>query len=219
MNQTRFRKVARLEKLAEPHLERRREAESESSGYYRLAFPVLANVSLLTLYGKPKIDEPLLTAWQRCFESDAWQACREEHGGHDEYGRDAGTPFEDLGAERIARYFREHFLPDLPGAGEEEKLGAILERAPPWLLWFTYCDVNAFFLGIQLPDLSSVSRYVRTESSFFNLPDGPFKCDPLPDGVYDKYNVPDHERIKNEEMDMSPRERKRMARLRVTQFS
>ena len=54
---------------------------------------------------------------------------------------------------------------------------------------------------------------------FFILPDGPFKCDLLPDGVYDKFNAPDHETIKNEEMDMSPRERKRRARLRVTQFS
>jgi hypothetical protein len=220
MNQTRFRQVARLENLAEPYLDKRRREAEPLKFLLRSASVVVANVSLLILYGKPKIDEPLLTAWQRCFESDAWQACREEHGGHDEYGSDSATPFVAWGAMQIACYFRKHFLPDLPGAGEKEKLGAIFERAPPWLLWFTYCDVYADVLGIQLPDLSSVSRYARADPNFFFiLPDGPFKCDLLPDGVYDKFNVPDHETIKNKEMDMSPRERKRMARLRVTQFS
>jgi hypothetical protein len=37
----------------------------------------------------------------------------------------------------------------------------IFKTAPPWLLWFTYGDVNARILGIKLPDLSTVNRFIR----------------------------------------------------------
>ena len=63
-------------------------------------------------------------------------------------------------------------MPKLPGADEAEKLDAILERAPPWLLWFTHSDVSASILGLKLPDLSSVNRFERGEWSLFE--DTPF---------------------------------------------
>ena len=51
----------------------------------------------------------------------------------------------------IATYFRAYFIPDLPGADETEKLNAIFEKAPLWLLWFTHCDVYGRILGLKLP--------------------------------------------------------------------
>ena len=76
---------------------------------------------------------------------------REKYGGWDEYGRDdCGDLFVSFGATRIAKYFRKYFLPDLPGADEVEKFSLIFKEAPPWLLWFTYGDVNARILGIKL---------------------------------------------------------------------
>jgi hypothetical protein len=140
MSQIRFRQVARLEKLAQPYLKRRQQSTAEAKALaLKDAFIKVAN--LLILYGEPKIDEPLLNAWERCGESAAWRACQKKHGGFDEYGRETGTPFEWT-AERIAGYFRKYFMPELPGADETEKLDAIMERAPPWLLWFEVARIE-----------------------------------------------------------------------------
>jgi hypothetical protein len=163
MTRARFRQTARLERLAEAYLRPREEADSRFEEFVRnCAFIHTANLSALILYGDPKIDEPLSFAWRRCLESAEWQKRREKYGGWDEYGRDdCGDPFVSFGATRIAKYFRQHFLPGLPGADEVEKFSSIFKKAPPWLLWFTYGDLNARILGIKLPDLSTVQRFVR----------------------------------------------------------
>jgi hypothetical protein len=164
MSQTRFRQIARLEKLALPYIKRRRQYKDQRDAVIRnQAFVIVANLALLILYGNPKIDEPLLAAWERCRESTAWQSCREKHGGFDEHGKEQGSPFDDLNPARLAKYFRKYFLPDLPGTDEIEKLSAVFKVAPPWLLWFTYGDVCARILDIKLPDLSSVNRFARGE--------------------------------------------------------
>ena len=62
MSHTRFRQLARLEKLAQPYIQQRWEEEAS------VAFIHVANISLLILYGNPKIDEPLPNAWKRCLE-------------------------------------------------------------------------------------------------------------------------------------------------------
>jgi hypothetical protein len=213
MSQTRFRQVARLEKLAQPYIKRRQESWAKSLAFLRKeAFIGVANLSLLILYGEPKIDEPLLNAWERCRESAEWRACREKHGGFDEYGRENGTPF-DWSAVRIAEYFRKYFMPELPGADDTEKLDAIMERAPPWLLWFTYGDVMARVLGLKLPDLSRVNRFARGEFRCSALPEGPFERHLLPDGVNDSFLKPLNEKVEDKVMDMTPRERKRALRI------
>jgi hypothetical protein len=214
MIQTRFRQIARLEELAQPYLKRRRQYEDERVAVIRKqVFVPVANIALLILHGDPKIDEPLLAAWERCRESVAWQSCREKHGGFDENGGEQGTPFHVISAPRIARYFRKYFLPDLPGADETEKLSAVFEIAPPWLLWFTYGDVFARILGVKLPDLSSVNRFARGEFHLYELPDGPFECLPLPDGVYDKFEVSSQRDDSGHSMHMTSRERKRTLRI------
>jgi hypothetical protein len=129
----------------------------------------------------------LLNAWEWCRESAAWQACREKHGGFDDYGRENGTPFISWSAKFIAEYFRKYFLPQLPGANEAEKFNAILKTAPPWLLWFTYGDMNARVLGLKLPDISSMYRFAREEfRGRSELPVGPFELHLLPEGVNDR---------------------------------
>lgn len=78
----------------------------------------------------------------------------------------------------------------LPGANETDKLNAIFELAPPWLLWFTHGDVHGEVLGLKLPNFSKLNRFARGEINFFELPEGPFEYHPLPDGVYDRFEVP-----------------------------
>jgi hypothetical protein len=214
MSQIRLRQVARLEKLARPYLERRTQYEArQREQICRHSFVTLANLSILILYGEPKIEEPLLAAWKRCLLSTEWQSRREKYGGFDEYGREElGTPFDLLGAPRIAEYFRKYFLPDFPGAEEIEKLNPVFEKAPPWLLWFTHGDVHARILGIKLPDLSGVNRFARGEMAFSELPRGPFECQPLPDGVYDRFEHKRHKDALENLVNMTPRERKRAVR-------
>ena len=184
MTQARLRQVARLEKLILPYLKRQQEQKSQITEVIRKeAFVKLANLALLILHGDPKIDEPLIAAWQRCRKSAAWRACLKRHPDFGEYGRDDyATPFLSFSAMDIAKYFRKYFLPDLPGDDEKAKLDAIFVRAPPWLLWFTHGDVYATILGVKIPDLSSVNRFARDRFGVC-LPKGPFECRPLPDGV------------------------------------
>ena len=189
MNQARFRKTARLERLAEAYLRPKEKPDSGIEGFVRkYAFVHTANLSALILYGDPKIDEPLSFAWKRCLESSEWQKRREKYGGWDDYRRDHGDPFDSFSATQIGKYFRKYFLPDLPGGDQAEKFGLIFKRAPPWLLWFTYGDVNARILGIKLPDLSTVNRFIRDPRNVGNdyLPPVPFECHLRADGVEDE---------------------------------
>jgi hypothetical protein len=179
----------------------------------RNAFTFIANLSLLILLGKPKDDEPLLSAWNRCRESGAWQACHEKYGGFDEYGQEDGTPFGALGAMYIAKYFRKYFLPDLPGANEKEKLDAIIQTAPPWLLWFTYGDRRARILGIKLPDLSKMSQFARGDFVWMDkLPNGPFEYHPSPDDADNSF-MASNRKFGHQAMGVTPRERKRALKI------
>ena len=222
MTRARFRQTVRLERLAEAYLRPREKADSRFEEFVRnYAFIHTSNLSALILYGDPKIDEPLSFAWRRCLESAEWQKRREKYGGWDENGGDScGDPFVSHGATRIAKYFREHFLPDLPGADEVEKFSLILKKAPPWLLWFTYGDVDAQILGMKLPDLSTVNRFIRDPQNFGNdyLPSGPFECrlgaDESEDGVAMTKNWMIKKKFENTANGVTPRERKRIGRIR-----
>jgi hypothetical protein len=218
----RFRQTARLERLAEAYLRPKEEAASQFEEFVRnYAFKHSANLSALILYGDPKIDEPLSFAWRRCLESAEWQKRREKYGGWDEYGADRGDPFESFSATQIAKYFRKYFLPDLAGRDETEKFSLIFKKAPPWLLWFTYGDVNARILGIKLPDLSTVNRFIRDPRNFINdkLPPGPFECRLRAHGSEDQLAIDikdwmNKKKQKTEENDVTSRERKRIRRIR-----
>jgi hypothetical protein len=223
MASARSRQATRLECLTESYLRPREKADSRFQEMVRnTAFIHTANLSALILYGNPKIDEPLSFAWRRCLESAEWQTRREKFGGWDEYGRDTcGDPFVSFGAARIAEYFRKYFLPRLPGTDEVEKFSLIFKQAPAWLLWFTYGDANAQILGIELPNLSTVNRFVRDPQNFLRdkLPTGPFECRLRADGSEDQVVWTKDWMLKKlrkkQTPGMSPRERKRIARVRV----
>jgi hypothetical protein len=215
MSQIRLRQVARLERLALLHVKTKSEYRAEMDEVLRSeAFVSVANLSLLILYGNPKIEEPLSNAWQRCVESKAWKECLEKHPDIGEYRgyREYITPFDDLGAMYIAKYCRKYFIPDLPGADETAKLNAIFKMAPPWLLWFTHGDVFGRLIGLELPDLSSVKRFARGELIFSYLPKGPFECHRAPRGVEDEFYISRRKPIELPD-NLTPRERKRAIRL------
>jgi hypothetical protein len=218
MTRARFRQTARLERLAEAYLRPKEEADSQSDEFVRKYVLIhTANLAALILYGDPKIDEPLSFAWRRCLESAEWQARHEKYG--DVHG-ERDSPF-GFGADRIADYFRKYFLPDLAGRDEVKKFSLIFDKAPPWLLWFTYADVNARILGIRLPDLSTVNRFIRDLRNLMNdcLPPGPFECRLRAHGSEDELAIwikdwMIQKKHKNEANGMTPRERKRIRRIR-----
>jgi|SRR5690349_20308053 len=225
MTRARLRQTVRLEGLAAGYLRRREEGDSGfERSVRRNAYVHTANLSALILYGDPKIEEPLSFAWKRCLESAEWEKRRQKYGGWDGYGRDTcGDPFVSFGACGIAKYFREHFLPDLPGADEVDKYSLIFKKAPPWLLWFTYGDANARILGMKLPDLSNVQRFDRDVQNFGrdSLPLGPFECHVRADGSEDQVAIWTKGlmiKIKNKHKEEShavtPRAHRRLRRIR-----
>ena len=87
MIQTRIRRIARLEELAQAFIKPKREGNAKMREFVRKqAFVPIANLSLLVLYGMPKIDEPLLNAWDRVRKSAEWLARRRDHPDFGEYG-------------------------------------------------------------------------------------------------------------------------------------
>jgi hypothetical protein len=183
----------------------------------RDSFVIVANICLLVLYGKPKLEESLVAAWERCLSSSAWQSRPEEYGGFNACGREAGTPFDFCGSGHVAEYFRKYFLPDLPGTDKIGKLSSIFETAPPWLLWFTHGDFCARILGIRVPDLSSVNRFARGEFLLDYLPTGPFKRKRLPAGVYDIYEGRAPKGGSEDFENMTPRQKQRAMKIKRIQ--
>lgn len=128
MTLARQRQLARLEKLAEPHIERIRQAKAHH--YAKTAEKVFnsslvhaANLSLIMLYGKPQIDEPLSKAWQRCCKStspelDAIKEIR---------GNNIFNPFGDrLVGQAIAERFRSFVLPIIQALTNRKNLTKFL---------------------------------------------------------------------------------------------
>lgn len=236
MNRRQFRRLDRLEQWSVSHFQRKQKAREEQQKtitpdqvtWTRVsAFRMATAVCLLTLYGDPKIDEPLTAAWQRCIESKAWISSCERYGHLREYiigtypehihptkedlerGQD---PFDDRGLRFVSDYIAKYLMPDLVGADQTEKLNAVLARTPPWLLWFTHMDVHGHFLGLQLPDCASISRVDRERYCFSPLPTGPFQCRLLPDGIED----PCHKILSGRRIDLTHltrRERERTIRI------
>jgi hypothetical protein len=162
--------------MSELYIERLRQCNDLADAV--LAEKALAhavNLSVLIVYGDPKIDEPLSSAWQRCGNNPA---------NPDGLLTLARHPF-DKAAAMTAVVLRELVIPSLPGVDEKGKLDAVFASAPPWLIWFTFGDFTADTLGLRLPDLSSMTRFARPQAIFDRwpaLPRGTFKRRPWPDG-------------------------------------
>jgi hypothetical protein len=118
------------------------------------------------------------------------KAWRENHPDSNEGNCDRKSdPFSNEGAMHVAEYFRQHLTPDLPGANDTEKLNAILKTAPPWLIWFTCADLYGRALGLEIPDVSRMSKFERYDAPWNGLPEGRFERHPLPPGKDDLYHT------------------------------
>jgi hypothetical protein len=186
MSQTRFRQIARLEKLAQPYMQRKLQSENEWQWTLQGAVANAAILGFLIRYGNPIIDEPLSCACQRCSESSAWKECCDKFpsvlSGSGEYLLE---PHDRNSAVLTGMCLRHAVISDFPGANEKEKLDAVFRSAPPWLIWFTFGDYTAELLGLTLPDLSSVAGFARSKASFdlwWGLPSAAFERRPWPDG-------------------------------------
>jgi hypothetical protein len=166
----RRRQMARLEALAAPYFERiLQKWEENPQNLLTPRTPSNAlihafNFSLVLLYGKPKINEPLLKAWERCVQSRAPQLSCERFQKIVKYE----NPFDnDIFAEHVARYFRENLLTTIPGGNELEKLEDIFASAPHWYIWFTWAPLTAKALNLKLPDISGFHPFQLSPESYF----------------------------------------------------
>ena len=75
MNQTRFRQIALLEKLAQPYIQRKQQIEKEWQWIRQGAAANAAVLAFVIRYGDPKIGEPLSRAWERFINSHVWTEC------------------------------------------------------------------------------------------------------------------------------------------------
>jgi hypothetical protein len=162
-----------------------------------------ANLAVFIMYGEPKIAEPVTAAWQRIRQKTDRLA-------------DPCNPFNKRWAFFMSIIVRQEIIPNLPGDSEKEKLDAIFASAPPWLIWFAHGDFTADVLGLKLPDLAPVRKFVRAQE-FVDiwpaLPRGAFECTPWPDGsLNEPFTDADREELRQGlgvwHDNMSKRERK-----------
>ena len=78
MRNSRFRQIARFEKLARPFLKQKHEADREWQRTIDGAVNHAAVLAFLARYGAPQISEPLSDAYERCAQSAAWKDCCDE---------------------------------------------------------------------------------------------------------------------------------------------
>ncbi len=178
MSANRFRQIARLEKRAQPYLERKSRIESDWQRTLRGAAAHAAVLAFLVRYGNPRIEEPLSCALERCAESAAWKECCEEFKlssvRADSFPVDPSADSVTI----IGQPLRHVIISSFPGVDEKQKLDRVFAAAPPWLLWITFADYSAELLGLTLPDLSEVSGFIRSTEIFhgwWGLPTGMFE--------------------------------------------
>jgi hypothetical protein len=173
MTVARRRQIARLESLAEPYIERirlenaKREQEI-AARIYDDALIQAANLSLIILFGNPRIDEPLSGAWERCCKSTSSELC--DNISKENRLNTFGPPFDRHGAQLSALYFRKVVMPRLPGADVQEKFDPIFAGAPLWLLWFTWGDATIEALHLKPRDRSEICKYPGSKEDFFRWP-------------------------------------------------
>ena len=190
MRQSRFRQIARLEKLAEPYLKRRHQIEKRWRQTISGAANHAAILAFLIRCGDPKIEEPLSCAWKRFINTRTWKQCcnngkESKHLGDEWEEYVDETPYDRDEVTIRGPYLRHALIAHFYGTTEREKLKRVFASAPPWLMWFAFGDYTAKLLGLTLPDLSSVAVFARSKADFDNwpgLPSGVFERRPWPDG-------------------------------------
>ena len=197
MRDARLRQIARLEELAQPFLKRKHDEDRQWMWTVYGAANHAAALAFLIRYGKPQIDEPLSDACERCAQSAAWKDCCDEFKSllvpGSEYLRvESPGPFQPHSRDSvniIGVALRHVIISTFSGADEKQKLEAAFATAPPWLLWFAFADYTAKLLNLTIPDLSEVTRFMRTKAHFdiwWGLPRGAFERKPWPHGCEDE---------------------------------
>jgi hypothetical protein len=206
MSQAHRRRIAGIEKLGVRFSEALQWTKTQMPDPSDDAMTHATNLGFLVKYGNPKVGEPLTGAWQRALDKkDA------------EFDPKLFNAFAPQHARFAANWFREDVFSAFFVADEKERVAAILASAPPWLVWFTYGDFTAECLGIKVPDLSSVTRFVRSKATFKRwpaLPAGMFELCPWPDGSDNEpITQSEAELLRNELLHLNenstPRERQR----------
>jgi hypothetical protein len=110
-------------------------------------------VAAIVMYGKPRIDEPLIRAWIRTLRQHGI-IVRNEYGREYEYehGHEREYEFKDERELKIAN--AELYPAIMKGANETEKFTEIFGTAPVWLLEFTWMRLDAGLLKFDLPEMS-----------------------------------------------------------------
>ncbi len=189
MNQIRSRQIARLEKRALPYIKQRERIAEQWRKLRRGAVAHATVLALLVRYGNPRLGEPLSCAGGRVAKSEFWGLfCQKFPPDRTIYPDDFeySFPFSRDRVTIIGDELRHVSIATFPGADEKEKLNLVLQSAPQWLLWFTFADYSAKLLGLSLPDLSTVSRFERSNEIFqgwWGLPQSAYECHPWPHGI------------------------------------
>jgi hypothetical protein len=180
MYELRAKQITRLEKRARPFIEQRLGSAERWERVRRGALNQAVALGFLLRYGEPQIGEPLEEACQRVTKSDGWKEYQgiipprmTLIGYEDQFG-----PWGRGSVVEIGEVLRHLFVSRLPGRSEKEKINAILQSAPPWIIWFTFADYTAAVLDLEIPDLSSVRRFARFRTVFdiwWALPSGAFE--------------------------------------------
>ena len=75
MSRARYRQIARLEKLAQPYIQRQQQIEQERRLIPHDAASHAAILAFVIRYGDPEIGEPLSCAWERFINTHVWKEC------------------------------------------------------------------------------------------------------------------------------------------------
>jgi hypothetical protein len=187
MNRIRARQIARLEKRAGPYIKQREGMAQQLRKLHRGAVAHAAVLAFVMRYGNPQMGEPLSEACRRVTESEAWKACCEKFPICAYHRKDYSFKAHSRdNVWLIGDPLRYVLLSTLPGTNEKDKLNRVFKSAPPWLIWFTFADYTAKLLGLNLPDLSTVTGFERSKDIFhrwWGLPESAFECRPWPDGT------------------------------------
>ena len=97
----RRRQMARLERLAAPRVEQIRVAKAQleqemANRIYSDALVHAANLSLIILFGAPRIEEPLSIAWERSCKSVSPELCGDVS--RENMLKEYISPFDELGS-------------------------------------------------------------------------------------------------------------------------
>lgn len=174
-----IRQLARLEREAQPYIKRMQRYKRDHRFRLRKVASHAAVLAFIVRYGRPRIEEPLWRACERCEDTNAWKECCER------FPTALGSrrrfiPYDSgnfsIMAEPI-RYAVDWFF---RGVDEKDKLNRAFKSAPPWFVWFTFADYSARKLGLTIPNLSSVARFERSHESvdpgaWFSVPEGKFE--------------------------------------------